>query len=48
MTLRNSLLDLSNGSARVQALGACLGAVHDGVAAVQLEGIVQMVKSLGS
>lgn len=43
-----SLLDGGNGLARIQALGASLGAVHDGVATVQLEGVVQLSQSLSS
>jgi hypothetical protein len=34
------LLDHGDGLAWVESLGAGLGAVHDGVAAVQLEGVV--------
>lgn len=41
------LLDGADGLARVEALGAGLGAVHDRVAAVQLEGIVQLRQTLG-
>lgn len=31
------LLDVGNGATRIQVLGAHLGAVHDGVAAVELQ-----------
>mmetsp|Transcript_7869 Transcript_7869/g.17132 ORF Transcript_7869/g.17132 Transcript_7869/m.17132 type:complete len:262 (+) Transcript_7869:175-960(+) len=40
------LLDLRHGLARVESLGTGLGAVHDGVAAVQLERIVQLGEAL--
>jgi len=40
------LLDLSDGSARVQTLGAGLGAVHDGVTSVDTEGVSEPVQSL--
>ncbi len=42
------LLDGADGLARVEALGAGLSAVHDGVAAVQLERVVQLGQALGS
>lgn len=42
------LLDLSNRLARIQVLGADLGAVHNGMASVELEGIVQLCQSLVS
>lgn len=41
------LLDGGDGLAGVEALGAGLGAVHDGVAAEQLEGVVQRGQTLG-
>ena len=37
MDCRHLLLDLSDSLAWVEVLGACLGAIHDGVAAVKLE-----------
>lgn len=40
------LLDLSDGFPRVQALGAGPRAVHDGVAAVQREGVLQLGQAL--
>ena len=40
--LRQSFLDVSDGLSRVKRLGTNLGAVHDGVTAVQFEGIVQV------
>merc|ERR1719244_1516496 len=40
------LLDLSNSSPRVEAFGAGLGAVHDGVTPVNRERISEFVKSL--
>jgi len=42
------LLDLSDGASRVQALRAGLGAVHDGVAAVDGEPILHHLKALVS
>ena len=44
--LGDALLDVSDGFARVQVLGARARAVHDGVAAEQLEAIVQEVQTL--
>ncbi len=41
------LLDGADGLARVEALGTGLGAVHDGVAAIQLERVVQLGQALG-
>src|SRR5690606_31246755 len=38
-------LDLSDSLGRVQPLGACFGAVHDRVAAVQLERVFQLVQA---
>ena len=46
ITLRQFLLDGRNGLSRIQTLGAHLGAVHDGVATIQLEGIVQLGQPL--
>jgi len=40
------LLDLSDSSARVETLGAGLGAVHDGVTSVDTEGVSEPVQSL--
>ena len=40
----HALLDLGNTLAWVQTLGADLGAVHDSLALVQLEGIIQIVQ----
>jgi len=40
-------LDLGDGFARVQTLGAGLGAVHDGVAAIDRERVLQLVQALG-
>jgi len=40
------LLDLSDSTSRVQALGAGLGAVHDGVAAVDGEAILHHLETL--
>jgi len=44
--LGDLLLDVSDGLAGVQVFWAGLGAVHDGVAAVQLEGVVQLRQPL--
>jgi len=41
------LLDGADGLARVEALRTGLGAVHDGMAAVQLERVVQLGQALG-
>ena len=38
------LLDLGDGLSRVEALGAGLRAVHDGVASVHGEGVPQLVQ----
>jgi len=46
LALHHQLLDLADGLGRVEALGADLGAVHDGVAAIQLERIFQIVQAL--
>ena len=42
----HALLDLGNRLARVEPLGANLGAVHDCVAAVELVRIVQLCNTL--
>src|SRR5262249_25782716 len=39
-------LDLCDGLGRVEVLGAGLGAVHDGVAAVEAERILEVVEAL--
>src|SRR5215467_103385 len=39
-------LDLGDGLGRVQVLGAGLGAVHDGVAAVEAKRILEIVEAL--
>jgi hypothetical protein len=44
--VRHSLLDLGNGLSRIEVLRADLGAVHDGVAPVELEGVVEVVQPL--
>ena len=46
MHCQETILDLGNGLGRVQVLGARLGAVQDTVASVQLEGIIQCLKTL--
>jgi hypothetical protein len=45
-SLDHHLLDLGDRLGRVQALGAGLGAVHDGVAAIEPERILQIVQPL--
>ena len=40
------LLDFLNGLARVEALWADLGTVHDGVTSIQLVGIIQLLDAL--
>ena len=47
LALPHPLLELSDGLAGIETLGAGLGAVHDSVAPVQLEGVVQLRQSLG-
>jgi len=42
----NSDLDLGNGLSGVEVLGAGVGAVHNGVALVELEGVVQSSQTL--
>ena len=44
--VRHSLFDLGNRLSGIEMLGADLCAVHDGVAAIQFEGIIQIVQSL--
>ena len=39
-------LDSRNGLRRIEALGAAVGTVHDGMAAVEFEGIVERMESL--
>ena len=43
---RDALLDVGDGLARVEVLRAGLAAVHDGVAAVELEAVVEGGNSL--
>src|SRR6476661_1524998 len=38
--------DLGNRFRRIEILGACLGAIHDGVAAVETEGVLEIIKAL--
>src|SRR5712672_3175090 len=40
------LLDLGDGLRRIEALGAGLGAIHDGVAAIEPERILELVEPL--
>ena len=46
MALSEHLLDLTDGLAGVESFGAGLGAVHDRVAAVELEAVVQRLQTL--
>src|SRR3984957_7792846 len=46
LTLHHHLLDLGDRACRVQVLGTRVGAVHDGVTAVQAEGILQLIEAL--
>src|SRR5690606_12867369 len=46
LTLHHHLLDLCNGLGRIQTLRAGAGAVHDGVAAIETEGVFQRVEAL--
>ena len=46
MHLVKSMLNLVNGTTRIQVLGASLGAVHNSVATVQLVGIIQVMQTL--
>ena len=45
---RQFLLDAGNGLSRIQVLGTDLGTVHDGMATVQLQGIIHLLQSFGS
>ena len=44
--LGHHLLGFSNRLGRVETLGADIGAVHDGVAAIETEGIFQLIETL--
>src|SRR5690606_11461708 len=46
LALHHQLLDLADGLGRIEALGAGLGAVHDGVAAVEPERVLELVEAL--
>src|SRR5690348_9465154 len=46
LALGQKLLDFSYSLGRVQALRAGPGAVHDGVATVELEGVLEVVQAL--
>mmetsp|Transcript_5219 Transcript_5219/g.14639 ORF Transcript_5219/g.14639 Transcript_5219/m.14639 type:complete len:249 (+) Transcript_5219:1756-2502(+) len=41
------LFDIGNGLSRIQVLGTNLGAIHNGVTAVQLQGIIELLHTLG-
>ena len=45
LTLQHHLLDLGDGLGRIQIFRARLGAIHDGVAAIQAERIFELVES---
>src|SRR6478609_9014365 len=47
LALHHHLLDLGDRLGRIEALGAGLGAVHDGVAAIELKGVLEIVEPLG-
>ena len=42
---RQLLLDIGNRLTRIQVLGTNLGTVHDGVATIQLEGIIEFCQT---
>src|SRR5690242_19560395 len=44
LSLKHHLLDLGDGLRRIEVLRAGLAAIHDGVAAIQAEGIVELVE----
>jgi len=46
MRRSNLLLDLGDGLTRVEAFRAGVSAVHDGVAAIQLETVIQLLQAL--
>ena len=46
MCRRQLLLDVGNGLSRIQMFGTNLGAIHNRVASIQLEGIIQFFQSL--
>ena len=46
MPVRDGLLDIRNRLARIEVLWASLGAAHDRVASVKLEGIVEFIEAL--
>jgi hypothetical protein len=46
LAFHHQLLDLTNRLRRVQALGAGARAVHDGVAAIEPEGVFQIIQAL--
>ena len=39
-------LDLGNGFGRIESFGAGVGAIHDGMAAIKLEGIFERIQAL--
>ena len=45
-TISDALLNLGNGLSRIEVFGTSLGAVHDGVTAVELIGVVDVVEPL--
>ena len=46
LTLHHHLLDFRDGLGGVQPLRAGLRAIHDGVAAIELEGVVELLQPL--
>src|SRR6188472_3755784 len=46
LPLDHHALDLGDGLGRVEALGAGLGAIHDGVAAVEPERVLEIVEAV--
>ena len=46
VAISEHFLDAADGLSRVETFGAGLGAVHDGVAAVELEAVVQRLQTL--
>jgi hypothetical protein len=46
LAFHNILLDFADGAGGIEALGACLGAIHNGVTAVQRKGIIESLQPL--
>src|ERR1700733_2664914 len=45
-TLSQHLLDFADGLGGIEVLRACLGAIHDGMAAVQPKGVLEIIEAL--